>query len=252
MAYATVDGAPIWYELHGDGPPLVCLHGGALTFELTFAGVLPWLAEGRQVIGVEVDGHGHTPASDRALTFDRLGDDVAELLGHLGHERADVFGYSLGGLVATALAVRHPERVGRLVLASSHFRPDAYHAEITDPAQTSPKLPTPDDFEAMQAAYRAVAPEPDGFFPQLERLQPLVHDFTGWSDDEIRSLTSPVLYIVGDDDFIRLEHAVEVHALLPDARLAVLPGATHMDVMRRPELLRAVVEPFLAAAVPTA
>ena len=250
MAYETIDGVPLWYEVHGQGSPLVCLHGGMLTFDLSFASVLPWLAASHTVIGVELDGHGHTPASARELSLERLADDVAELLDHLGHERADVFGFSLGGLVATALAVRHPERVNRLVLAASHFGPDAYHPEIADPAQTSPKLPTAEDFEVMRQSYVAVAPDPDGFFPQLERLQPLVHAFAGWNDDQIRSITSPVLYVIGDDDFVRLEHAIEVQRLLPDVRLAVLPGTTHMEVMRRAEPLRTLVEPFLADAVP--
>src|SRR5258705_9802819 len=126
MAYEEIDGAPIWYEEHGDraGPPLVALHGGMLTFEASFGDVLPWLQDGRRVIGVELQGHGHTPDTGRPMSIDRFADDVAELLDRLGIERADLWGFSLGALTATGVAVRHPERVGRLVLAAVNIRPD--------------------------------------------------------------------------------------------------------------------------------
>ncbi|MDN5920366.1 MAG: alpha/beta hydrolase [Pseudonocardia sp.] len=243
-AYAAVNGLQMYYEVHGTGRPLVLLHGGILTFDLSFGRVLPALAEGHQVIGVELQGHGHTADIDRPLQLDLLAEDVVALLDRLGIERADLFGYSLGGLVATEVAVRHPERVGRLVLAATHFRPDGYHPEIQDPRQDSPRLPTADDFTEMQTAYAAVAPDPDHFFGFLEKAQPMVSGFQGWSDEQLRSLTMPVLLVIGDTDFVRTEHAAAIHALLPDARLAVLPGCTHMAVMRRADLMP-LVEPFL-------
>lgn len=243
-AYAAVNGLQMYYEVHGTGTPLVLLHGGILTLDLSFGPILPALAEHHQVIGVELQGHGHTADVDRPLQLDLLAADVVALLDHLGIERADVFGFSLGGLVATEVAVQHPDRVGRLVLAAAHFRPDGYHPEIQDPAQDSPRLPTAEDFAEMQAAYVAVAPDPENFFPFLEKAQPLVTGFRGWSDEQLRAITGPVLLVIGDTDFVRIEHAAQIHALLPDSRLAVLPGCTHMDVVRRPELM-GVVEPFL-------
>lgn len=243
-AYAPVNGLQMYYEVHGTGRPLVLLHGGILTIDLSFGPILPALAEHHQVIGVELQGHGHTADIDRPLQLDLLADDVVALLDHLGIERADVLGYSLGGLVATEVAVRYPERVGRLVLAATHFRADGYHPEIQDPAQDSPRLPTAEDFADMQAAYTAVAPDPDHFFATLEKAQPMVVDFQGWSDEQLRAITSPVLLIIGDTDFVRIEHAAAIHDLLPDSRLAVLPGCTHMAVMRRAELM-SLVEPFL-------
>jgi pimeloyl-ACP methyl ester carboxylesterase len=243
-AYATVNGLRMYYEVHGSGRPLILLHGGILTFDVTFGRVLPGLTEQHQAIGVELQGHGHTEDIDRPLQLDFLADDVIALMDHLGLDRADIFGYSLGGLVATELAVQHPERVDRLVLAASHFRPDGYYPEIHDPRQDSPRLPTEADFVEMQRAYTAVAPDPDHFAAFLEKAQPLVADFQGWSDEQLRALTSPTLLVVGDTDFVRLEHAAAIHDLLPNARLAVLPGCTHMDVMRRAYLL-SVVRPFL-------
>ena len=248
MAHEEIDGVPIWYEELGDpnGPPVVALHGGILTFRRSFDTVLPWLAVGRRVIGVELQGHGHTPDTGRAMSVDRFADDVAELIDRVGGGGpVDVWGYSLGGLTATGLAVRHPAKVRRLVLAASHIRPDGYHPEITAPEQDDPRLPTEEEFATWQADYEAAAPDPAGLFPFLERLQPVVHDFAGWSDDEIRSITAPTLLVIGDRDFVRLDHAAEMLDLLPEGRLAVLPGTRHTEVMQRSAQLRALVEPFL-------
>src|SRR3954447_17630694 len=136
MADMLIDEVPIWYEEHGDpnGPPLVALHGGIMTFHRSFEGVLPWLAEGRRVIGVELQGHGHTPDTGRSLSIERFADDVAELVDRVaGGGTVDVWGFSLGALTATSLALRHTAKVRRLVLAASNIRPDGYHPEITAP-----------------------------------------------------------------------------------------------------------------------
>jgi pimeloyl-ACP methyl ester carboxylesterase len=248
MPHYEVDGVPIWYEQHGNGarPPLVALHGGILTFKRSFGAILPWLTERHRVIGVELQGHGHTPDTGRAMSIQRFADDVAELIDEVADGGpVDVWGYSLGGLTATALAVRHPAKVGRLVLAASHIRPDGYHPEITAPEQDDPRLPTEEEFATWHADYDAVAPNRADFFPFLERLQPVVHDFAGWTADEIRSITAPTFLVVGDGDFVRLDHAAEMLDLLPDCRLAVLPATRHTEVMERTDALRALVGPFL-------
>jgi len=249
MSRAEIDGVPVWYEEHGDadGAPLVALHGGILTFEASFRDVLPWLTRGRRVIGVELQGHGHTPDTGRPMSIDRFGDDVAELIDRVaGGGPVDVWGFSLGALTATALAVRHPDRVRRLVLAASNIRPDGYHPEITAPEQDDPRLPTEAEFAEWKAAYEAVAPNPDDFFPFLERMQPVVHEFAGWTAEEIRAVTAPTFLVIGDRDFVRLDHAAEMLDLFPDCRLAVLPDTRHTEVMQRGDALRALVGPFLA------
>jgi pimeloyl-ACP methyl ester carboxylesterase len=249
MAYEEIDGVPIWFEERGDadGPPLVALHGGILTFEGSFGDVLPWLSDGRRVIGVELQGHGHTPDTGRALSLERFADDVAELIDRVaGGGPVDVWGYSLGALTATSLAVRHPAKVRRLVLAASNIRPDGYHPEITAPEQDDWRLPTQDEFAVWQAAYEAVAPNPADLFPFLDRLQPVVHEFVGWTAEEIGSITAPTLLVIGDHDFVRLDHAAEMLDLFPDCRLAVLPATKHTEVMQRSDELRALVGPFLA------
>ena len=249
MPHQEIDGVPIWYEEQGDpaGPPLVALHGGILTFHRSFDDVLPWLSEGRRVIGVELQGHGHTPDTGRAMSIERFADDVAELIDRVaGGGPVDVWGYSLGALTATSLAVRHPATVRRLVLAASNIRSDGYHPEITAPEQDDPRLPTEEEFAAWKADYEAVAPNPDGLLPFLERLQPVVHDLVGWTADEIRSITASTFLVIGDQDFVRLDHAAEMLDLFPDCRLAVLPATRHTEVMQRTNELRALLGPFLS------
>jgi pimeloyl-ACP methyl ester carboxylesterase len=248
MPHETIDGVPIWYEEVGDlaGRPLIALHGGVLTFRRSFDDVLPWLAEDRRVIGVELQGHGHTPDTGRALSFERFADDVAELIDRVANGGpVDVWGFSLGALTATSLALRHPAKVRRIVLSASNIRPDGYHPEITAPEQDDPRLPTEEEFAIWQADYDAVAPNPADFFPFLERLQPLVHDFAGWTGDQIRTITAPTFLVIGDRDFVRLDHAAEMLDLFPDCRLAVLPATRHTEVMQRPDVLRDLIQPFL-------
>jgi pimeloyl-ACP methyl ester carboxylesterase len=249
MTYAEVNGQQVYYEVHGSGKPLVALHGGLLTIDLTFGHVLPWLTKDRQVVAVELQGHGHTPDNDRPLTLPDMAADVIALLDHLGIDRADLFGFSLGSLVAAQVAMSGPSRVDRLVLAAGHFRSSGYHDEILDPAlmAASTRMPTADDFAEMRDAYLAVAPHPEHFEAFMAKLNTLPPPtwVDAWSLDELRAITTPTLLVVGDRDFVRLSHADEMRELLPDAQLAVLPNSTHMRVMHH-ELLQPLVEKFLA------
>ena len=182
------------------------------------------------------------------MSIERFADDVAELIDRVaGGGPVDVWGFSLGALTATSLAVRHPTKVRRLMLAASHIRPDGYHPEITAPTQDEPRLPTGEEFAVWRADYEAVAPDPAHFLAFLERLQPVVHGFAGWTDDEIRSITSPTFLVIGDRDFVRLEHAGEMLDLLPAGQLAVLPATRHTEVMQRSDALRALLTPFLSS-----
>jgi pimeloyl-ACP methyl ester carboxylesterase len=244
MSYAHVNGLDVYYELHGTGEPLVLLHGGLLTIELTFARMLPQLAKERQVVAIELQGHGRTADVEREFTLEHLADDVAGVLDELGIERADFFGFSLGGIVSLAFAMRHPERAGRVVAAATHARADGYHSEIFEMDATSDRLPTEDDFREMYAAYVAVAPNPDGFEAFAAKASALPQRMN-WSAADLGSVRSPVLLLIGDNDFVRIEHAAEMQQQLPDARLAVLPGCTHMDLVRRADLVLPLVEDFL-------
>jgi pimeloyl-ACP methyl ester carboxylesterase len=202
--------------------------GGHLTIEANFADVLPALASRRQVVAVEQQGHGRTADVDRTPALPNLAGDLVGLLDHLGLERVDALGFSLGGLALMEAAIRWPDRFERFVFASGHVRPDGYHPDITDPSRwaTSTRMPTAEDFMA--------------------KLQPTIQGFTGWSDEELAAVTARTLVLVGDHDFVTIEHAALELELIPDARLAVVPGATHNGLMHRADVVLPILEDFLA------
>jgi pimeloyl-ACP methyl ester carboxylesterase len=243
MAYAPVNDLRLYYERHGSGRPLVLLHGGLMTIDLSFGTLLEPLAAGRQVIAAELQGHGHTADTDRPMTIDALAGDVVALLDHLGIAKADLFGFSLGGLVACAIALGAPGRVGNLILASAdpHRPPGRESAPLGED-----RMPTPADFQAMRDAYDEVAPEPSHFEEFAARTSTMVHEFPGWTD-ELRSLQAPTLLLFGDRDFSPLDDVVEMFEILPNAQLAVLPGTTHIEVTRRTGEVLALITPFLDA-----
>jgi pimeloyl-ACP methyl ester carboxylesterase len=249
MTYAPIGGQQLYYEVHGSDlrggvRPLVLLHGGLLTIELSFGPLLGPLAAGRPLIAVELQGHGRTADTSRPMTIDALAGDVIELLDRLEIGAADLFGFSLGGLVACAVALRGPDRVGKLVVASA----DPYRPPGRESAPVAGEhLPTQADFELMRDAYLAVAPDPAHFEKFAARVPAMVHEVPGRTADELRALRVPTLLIFGDRDFSPLSDVVELYGLLPDARLAVLPGATHMDMTRRPDELLAILASFLDA-----
>lgn len=248
-AHAKVNGLEMYYEIHGaehkGRRPLVLLHGGVLTIGLTFGSVLPALSADRYVIAPELQGHGRTADTDRPMTVPDLASDVVALLDELGLERADFIGFSLGGLTALEIAVRHPERVGRLVLAATQYAQDGYHDDVRTPDYSSPRLPSRADFQEMADAYAAVAPHPEHFQDFLAKVSAAANGPLPWTADDLRALTAPTLLVVGDGDFVRVEHAAEMQRLIPDARLAVLPGTTHMSLMRRTSLLTPLLDEFL-------
>ena len=241
MTYVPVNGLQLYYETRGTGTPLVLLHGGLLTIDLNFGPMLEPLAATRQVIAVELQGHGHTADTGRPMTIEALASDVVALLDHLEIETADFFGFSLGGLVAYAIAVTAPARVGKLIVASAdaHRPPGRESAPLDDD-----RLPTPADYQEMRDAYSAVAPDPAHFEEFAAKTAAAVHEVPAWTD-ELRSLRAPTLLIFGDRDFSPLNDVVELFELLPNAQLAVLPGTTHVGVMRRPADVLALITSFL-------
>jgi pimeloyl-ACP methyl ester carboxylesterase len=245
--YADVNGVHMYYETYGDGSPLVLLHGGMLTIDLNFAGLIPTLAGRHRVIGVELQGHGRTATVDRLITPAALATDVVGLLDHLGIERAHVLGHSMGGGVALELAVNHPERVRSVVAASVTVRVDGMHADFSDPARmaTSSRMPTQQDFVAMREAYQRLSPHPDRFEAFLAELSASNEDLKGWSDEQLAGISAPVLVVLGDRDFTTVEHGALMLELIPGSQLAVLPGTTHMEVTRRVDLLVPLLRGFL-------
>lgn len=249
-SYASVNGLEMYYEVHGSrgnaAHPLVLMHGGLLTLD-SFGPLIPALAKGREVIAVELQGHGRTADTDREYSLPNLSSDVVTLLDHLGVERADLFGFSLGGLTGLQTAISSPDRVGRLISASAQFRPNGYYPEIFDPSAwaTSTRMPTQADFEQMRSEYQRVAPHPEQFEAFQAKVGGTVAAFQGWSDEALRAIAAPTLVVIGDHDFVRVEHAAEMQELIPEAQLAVLPGTTHVGVIQRVDLLLPMIERFL-------
>jgi pimeloyl-ACP methyl ester carboxylesterase len=233
--YAEVNGLEMYYEVHGNGRPLVVLHGAYMTIE-TMGEIVPSLAETRQVIAVELQGHGHTADIDRPLSYEQMAGDTASLLRHLGIEEADVFGYSMGGGVALQVVIRHPEVVRRLVVASASYTSDGMHPELL---AMIPAI-TPEAFAGspIEEAYLRTAPNPKDFPNLVAKLKQLDMEPFAWPPEDVRGIAAPTLLIIGDSDAIRLEHAVELFRLLgggvmgdlaglPKSQLAVLPGTAH-------------------------
>jgi pimeloyl-ACP methyl ester carboxylesterase len=249
--YAPVNGLKMYYEIHGAAggglPPLVLLHGGGSTIETSFAALLPDLARTRQVIAFEQQGHGHTADIDRPFSFEQTADDTAALLRHLRVERADFFGFSNGGSAALQIAIRHPQLVRKLVVASAMFRRDGLVPGLLEGLARA----TPEDMPAdLREAYLRTSPHPEQLPAFVARCTRRMLDFQDWSPEVIRAIEAPTLLVIGDADVIRPEHAVEMFRLLPHAQLAVLPGTDHAALMGRADLLLAAIPQFLDAPMP--
>lgn len=255
--YARVNGLDLYYEVHGEGSrPLVLLHGAISAIGTSFGAYLPALARTRRVVAVELQGHGHTADIDRPLAIEQMAEDTVGLLAHLGIDEADLFGYSMGAAVALQVAVRHPEAVRRLVVASVTYSPDGMHPGLAEGMEAL----TP---EAMvgtpwQEEYARIAPHPEDWPRLLEKIKAMDRGFRGWPAEAVRSIAAPVMIVIGDSDIVRPEHAVEMFRLLgggvagdvaglPRSRLAVLPGTTHVTVADRAGWLVPMIEEFLDA-----
>jgi pimeloyl-ACP methyl ester carboxylesterase len=253
----------MYYEIHGEGPPVLLLHGAYMTIDL-MGPIVPRLAESHQVIAVEQQGHGRTADMDRPLTYEQMADDTTALLDVLGVDRADVVGYSMGGGVALQLALRHPAVVRKMVVVSASYSTEGMHPALLEMLPST----TPEMFAGspIEVAYLRLAPNP-GHLPILvDKLKQLDMTPFYWSPDAIRRIVAPTLIIVGDSDAIRLEHAVALFGLLgggvmgdlaglPKSQLAVLPGTTHFmprgcGVLDRAGWLQAIIQRFLDTPSP--
>jgi len=255
--HVEVNGVNYYYEVHGKGEPLLLLHGGLGSIDM-FGPVLPILAENRQVIGVDLHGHGRTTLGDRPINLIDMGDDVAAILKTLGYEQVDVLGYSLGGSVAFRLAMQHPDAVRRLVLVSAGFAQDGFYPEMLPmQAQVGAAMAEMMKNTPMYTSYMALAPNPADFPKLLDRMGEFMRTPYNWAAD-VKTLKMPVMLVYGDSDMFRPEHIVEFYQLLggglKDAgwmrenmsknRLAIVPDLTHYEMFATPVLAQTVL-PFL-------
>src|SRR4030081_350994 len=257
--YAEVNGINLYYETHGAGRPLILLHGGLGSGEM-FGPLLPALAERHQVIAVALQGHGRTADIDRPIDIRLMADDVAALIDHLGLEKPDVVGYSLGGGVALHTAVKYPAKVRRLVAAAANIRPDAIYAEMrAQQAQVGAAAAEFMKETPMYQSYTRAAPRPEDFPRLLDKIgASMAKDFD--FADEVRGLQVPTLIVAADADMAPPSHYVEIFKLLDGGlrdggwmgegrpkgghALAILPGLTHYNVGISP-LFAAVTLAFL-------
>jgi pimeloyl-ACP methyl ester carboxylesterase len=253
-----VNGMQMYYEVSGEGQPLLVLHGAYMNIP-SMGSIIPRLAETHEVYALEFQGHGRTTDIDRPITYPNLADDVAVFMDKIGLQKADVFGYSMGAAAGLQLAIRHPEKVNKLVAASG-----AYDAEGWQPDFKAfiPQM-TVEMFLNMPFAeeYRKLAPNPDGFPALVEKLIALEKEPMAWEAD-VKAMKTPVLIITGDADVATLEHSVAMFRLLgggvmgdmgkplPASRLAVLPATSHTAVITQTDLLIAFIEPFLKGETP--
>src|SRR4051812_43244144 len=255
--YLSVNGVNYHYQVHGQGEPLLLLHGGLGHFDM-FGPVLTALAKTRQVIGVDLYGHGRTALTDRPMSLVDMGDDMAQIIQQLGYQQVDVMGYSMGGGVGFRLAVQHPERVRRLVLVSAGYAQDGFYPEMLPmQAQVGAAMADMMKDTPMYKSYAAVAPRPQDFPKLLDQMGAFMRKPYDYSEDA-KKLAMPVMLVFGDSDMYRPEHIVKFYQLLggglKDAgwgrenmaknRLAILPDLTHYDIFLSPELPRTVL-PFL-------
>jgi pimeloyl-ACP methyl ester carboxylesterase len=257
--YAPVNGLKMYYEVHGSGDPVVLLHGAFMTITNNWTGWIGELSKTRKVIAVEMQGHGRTADIPRDITYENLADDVAALLDHLKIPRADLIGYSMGGAVAMQCAIRHPDKVRKVVVISSRFRRDGVVKEGLDALA---KL-TADAFKGspIEAEYKKLSPTPDDFPKFVKRLLATSSKGHDIGADQLKASTAPMFFIHGDADGVRLEHVAEMFRLKGGeihgdikprsaSRLAILPDTTHVTLMQRMPVIVPMVNDFLDAKPP--
>ena len=257
--YADVNGINLYYETHGSGRPLILLHGGLGSGEM-FGPIIPALAANHQVIAVDLQGHGRTADIDRPIDMRLMADDIAALIDHLGLEKPDIVGYSLGGGVAFFTAVKYSEKIGKLVMAAANVRRDAIPADmLAQQGQVSSAAVEFMKETPMYELYQRVAPRPEDFGRLLDKVgEAMAKDFD--FSEEVRGLKVPTLIVAADADMAPPSHYVEVFKLLDGGlrdggwmgegrpkgghALAILPGLTHYNLGASP-LFAAVTLSFL-------
>lgn len=252
-----VNGMQMYYEVSGEGPPLVVLHGAYMNIP-SMGAIVPALARTHTVYALEFQGHGRTPDIERPITYPNLADDAAAFMDAVGLEKADVFGYSMGAAAGLQLAIRHPEKVNRLVAASVAYDFEGWQPEFRD---FIPQMNVQMFVDMFSAEYAKLAADPEAFPAVVAKLIALEKEPMAWEAD-VRKLEMPVLIITGDADVATLEHSVAMFRLLgggvmgdmgvplPASRFAVLPATSHTAVITQVDLLTALIEPFLADETP--
>lgn len=225
--YANVNGLKMYYEIHGTGFPLVLIHGGGSTIDSTFGRILPTLAKTHKVIAVEMQAHGHTADIDRPLSFEQDANDIAELLKQLNIAKADIFGFSNGASTTLELAIRYPELVNKIVVASTMYKKSGAFPGFWDMMKNASFEGMP---QGLKDAFLKINPDKDALYRSYERDVTRMQNFTDITEEDIKGIKAPALIIVANQDVPTVEHGVEMMRNMQHATLVVLPDG-HGDYM---------------------
>lgn len=239
--YSDVNGLKMYYKIHGKGEPLVLIHGGGSTIYTSFGKILPTLAEDHQVIAMELQGHGHTSDRDAPESFEQDADDVVTLLHSLHISKASFLGFSNGGNAAIQVAVRHPEIVNKLILASTFYKREGLPPGFFDGMKQATLNDMP---QVLRNAFLEINPDGNKLLAMFNKDRERMLSFKGWKDEVISSIKAPTLIIDGDRDVILPEHAVKMSRLIPNSRLMILPSAhgSYIGVAESPNVDSHVIE----------
>ncbi len=249
--YSEVNGLKMYYEIYGQGKPIVLVHGGGSTIQTNFEKIIPLLSENRQVIAVELQAHGRTNDRNADLSFEQDADDLATLLENLEIEKADFFGFSNGGTTTLQLAIRHPEVVNKLILGSALAKQNGVPDWFWGFMEQAKLENMPDQ---LKVAYIKVAPDSNGLQVMHDKDVARMVNFRDIPDEQIKSVKVPTLIIIGDKDLITPEHAIELHRLISNSELAIIPGGhgeyigevtTIKPDFKQSDLVVPIIEKFL-------
>lgn len=252
--YAPVNGIKVYYEVYGEGKPIVLIHGAYYTIGMNWGQLIPELAKTRKVIAIELQGHGHTPFSDRKLSRAILASDVEKVMDYLKIDSADIAGYSFGGQVAYQFAIQSPKRLKKLVIISSVYKSEGWITEVNGAF----KKMKPEFFanSPLQIAYDAVAPDKTKWNKFVEQMIALAGEPFNLGDDNIAKITAPVLIISGDNDGMDKIELAKTYKLLgggvaadfqpmPKSHLAIIPNQSHVSLMKQTKEIFGYLDSFL-------
>jgi pimeloyl-ACP methyl ester carboxylesterase len=241
-SYASVNGLKMYYEVQGNGRPLVLLHGGVCTIEVCLDKIRAPFAKTRRTIAIEQQGHGRTADIDRPLSYEQMTEDTAALLRQLKVANADFFGYSMGGAIALRVALKHPDLVRRVVIIGTATSSEGLVPGLMENMKALKPEDVPQQF---RDAYAKTAPDPKQWPALVGKIKTLMLEAKDLQPEDVRAIQAPTLFMIGDSDIVRPEHAVETFRLLPRGQLAVLPGSDHFAPMQRAGWVASMVRTFL-------
>ena len=252
--YAPVNGSKVYYEVYGSGAPIVLLHGAYMTINSNWSELIPILSKTRKVIALELDGHGHTPLSQRPFSYQTLASDVAAVLGHLKIDSADIIGFSYGGTVAYQFAIQHPAMTKKLIIISSTYKSEGWLGIMY--SMLAGLKPDAFDKTPIKSEYTKVAPDTSNWHKFIAAMLKFSAEKFNLGDDKIKNIKAPVLLIMGDNDGTDKKVLAETYSLLggnvfgdivgiPKSQLAILPAKGHGTLMMDTQAIAAIIGPFL-------